>query len=137
MAPKGLNDFEGRWLLERKITDRRGMQSGTLTGEAWFSPQEKGLLYQEKGVLFLETGAKLNAERRYLWRDENDLIAVDFEDGRPFHSFSFNAPDAEHFCAPDHYQVSYCFSSWPLWQATWEVSGPAKSYTSLSSYKLL
>lgn len=137
MAPRGLNDFKGHWQLERKIADRRGVQSGRMEGQAWFSPCDVGLLYQEKGVLYLETGAELNAERSYLWRNDNDLIAVDFVDGCSFHSFSLDAPKAKHFCAPDHYQVTYCFSSWPCWHAEWEVRGPAKDYTSLSNYKPL
>ncbi len=128
-------DFLGRWSVERQIEDRRAGQAGRFDGLAEITPTPDGALYQETGVLILG-GARFPAERRYLWAEGPDGIAVRFADGRAFHSFSpEGAPAARHWCDPDDYRVSYDFAAWPLWRAVWEVRGPRKDYRMDSLYR--
>lgn len=133
MRPE-LSDFEGTWRLVRAIEDRRAGLSGRLEGEARFVPGQGGLVLTETGLLAYGGGAPMQAERRYLWREEAGGIAVYFEDGRPFHWFSAERTEASHDCPPDLYAVQYDFGTWPLWSAVWEVSGPRKQYTMTSRY---
>ena len=134
MLPEALADFEGRSQLSRVIDDRMAGVEGRFAGEAEFVPFDGGLKCIERGVLTYGA-ARMEAERCYLWRTVCDGIAVDYEDGRPFHTFKLTAKaEAVHHCAPDLYRVTYDFSDWPDWQAEWQVSGPRKDYTSVSRY---
>ena len=132
-----LSDFEGRWQLRRRIDDQKAGLTGQLEGEARFEPGQGGLILTEMGRLQYGDGAPLQAERRYLWREEAGGIAVFFEDERPFHWFSATAPEASHDCPPDLYHVRYDFSSWPDWSAIWQVTGPRKDYVMESHYTCL
>ena len=129
----------GHWRLDRQIADRVGGGSGHLTGRAEFAPGTgpEELVYLEEGTLRLGSGPALRATRRYLWRREGALVAVDFGDGRPFHRFDAAAalPAARHDCAPDLYRVTYDFSAWPCWRSHWAVTGPRKDYTMISDYR--
>ncbi len=136
MGPK-LADFEGAWRLDRVIEDRKAGLTGRLSGQAVWEPGQGGLVLTESGELRYGDGAPLRAERRYLWRDESDGIAVYFEDGRPFYWFSATEGDAHHDCPPDDYRVSYDFSGWPDWSARWTVRGPRKDYVMTSRYRPL
>lgn len=134
----GRDDFAGRWHVARKITDHRGGQSGAFDGQAVFTPDGRDrLIYREEGVLTLAQGGPLKAERTYLWQFAADVVTVSFEDGRPFHSFALRAHAAgsDHLCGRDLYQVVYDFALWPVWQAVWQVAGPAKDYVSHSAYQ--
>lgn len=131
---KGLADFAGRWQLSRRIDDRRAGQAGRLVGEARFEPGQGGLILTETGRLRYGDGPPMQAERRYLWRDEAGGIAVFFDDGRPFHWFAHDTPQASHNCPPDLYHVRYDFSAWPDWGAIWQVTGPRKDYVMTSHY---
>lgn len=128
-------DFEGCWRLQRRIDDHRAGLIGQLEGLARFAPGQGGdLILTETGCLRYGTGAPLQAERRYLWRDEAGGIAVCFEDGRPFHWFSADRPATRHDCPPDLYRVRYDFTLWPEWSACWQVRGPRKDYRMRSRY---
>lgn len=133
-----LSDFEGVWQLSRRIEDRRAGLTGWLEGEARFNAGQGGLVLTETGCLRYGDGAPMLAERRYLWREQPGGIAVFFEDGRPFHRISADAPEARHDCPPDLYHVRYDFStwpdSWPDWRAVWQVTGPRKDYVMDSRY---
>lgn len=129
-----LADFEGRWRLIRRIDDARAGLAGRLEGEALYAPGQGGLVLTETGRLYYGDGPPLQAERRYLWREEAGGIAVFFEDERPFHWFSSDAPETRHDCPPDLYHVRYDFSAWPEWSAVWQVSGPRKDYVMESHY---
>lgn len=133
--PRELTDFAGFWRLHREIDFAdRDMQASFL-GEARLTPQGSGLIYDESGHLTLGTAPALHAERRYIWEPAADGIAMLFADGRPFHTFSLApASEATHDCPPDIYRVSYAFHDWPVWTATWRVTGPKKDYTMLSLY---
>lgn len=130
-----LQDFFGRWLVERTIDDRLG-HPGRFDGTARFTPDGEGLRYREEGTLRLGDLA-LAAHRDYLWREDGDGIAVLFPDGRPFHRFRALgwAVGTDHPCGRDLYRVAYDFAGWPDWSAEWTVTGPAKDYTMVSRYR--
>lgn len=129
-----LNDFIGKWRLDRVIEDRLASQRGRFEGHARFTLLGQALKYREEGQLRLGSGPAMAAFRDYVWRDEGGRIAVDYGDGRVFHSFDPAEPVARHICTPDDYRVRYDFSRWPDWQAEWTVSGPRKDYTMISRY---
>lgn len=136
---RDLLDFEGTWTLERLIQDRLTGQDSTLTGTAKLTRGADGALdYTEEGELKVPDQPPLTASRSYRWTRKNGgQVAVDFEDGGHFHSFSLNRtmPEATHICSPDMYHVTYDFSKWPAWSAEWRVQGPRKSYRLRSEYR--
>lgn len=129
-----LQDFAGRWRIERRIEDRLGGVTGLFAGVAEFLPAAEGLAYREEGQLRLGTGPDVLAVREYRWREEDGRIVVEHGDGRPFHAFDPAAPEARHWCEPDDYRVRYDFGRWPKWRAEWVVRGPRKDYTMQSIY---
>ncbi|MBL3570439.1 hypothetical protein BV509_06950 [Rhodovulum sulfidophilum] len=131
-----LEDFEGAWLLTRRIDDRLTGQVLRLTGRAVFAPDDAGLVYDETGRLELPGQAPAVATRRYLWRAGVAGIEVFFEDGRFFHALGpGDRPEARHDCAPDLYRVRYDFAAWPCWSSRWDVHGPRKNYAMESEYR--
>ena len=130
-----LQEFEGLWRLERRISDALGPDA-VFSGTARFTPDGQGLILDEAGRLDLAGQGAFQAERRYLWRPDGAGVAVFFADGRDFHRFDpgQGAAVADHWCDPDTYKVRYDFSLWPRWQAEWRVTGPRKDYTMLSVY---
>lgn len=133
-APSHLDAFLGTWRLDRTIEDRRAGQTLSFAGLAKVTKTPEGATYWEGGVLTLPNGP-LHGERRYHWAPVEHGVAVFFEDGRTFHSFSFRAAEADHLCGDDLYRVTYDFAQWPKWTATWRVEGPRKNYTSVSRYQ--
>lgn len=131
--PKFLTQFTGIWRLQRAIRHADGTEA-KFDGAAEFTPSGTGLDYEERGLLTMPGTPPMQAVRRYRWSQDGDMIAVDFGDGRPFHSFDPAHPEAIHDCPPDHYQVRYDFTGWPRWQAIWQVSGPHKDYRMISTY---
>lgn len=130
-------DFRGTWQLNRRITDRAAGAEMSLSGVAEFTPAGAGrLAYAEEGELVMPGGHVLRAERRYTWVFGPGGVAVLFDDGRPFHDFvpEGAGTGTPHPCGEDLYRVAYDFAAWPVWRATWEVSGPRKSYRSESRY---
>ena len=127
-----LSDFEGEWLVSRRIEDSLNGQDGRFEGVAVFEREDLGLRYQERGMLTLG-GAAMQAERVYLWRESGDGIDVFFDDGRAFHRID-DSSEAAHWCDPDQYDVAYDFSTWPEWSSRWAVSGPRKNYVMISDY---
>jgi hypothetical protein len=129
-------DFAGDWRLARDITAPDGTPQGRFDGVARFVPVAGGYAYAEEGTLVLPGAAPMRAERRYRWRAEGGRIAVCFADGRAFHALDPGAvAEAEHWCDPDTYRVAYDFTLWPLWTATWRVTGPRKDYISVTTYR--
>ncbi len=129
-------DFAGDWRLSRDIAAPDGTPQGRFEGVARFVPDAGGYAYAEAGTLVLPGAAPMRAERRYRWQPEDGRIAVSFADGRAFHAFDPSATaEADHWCDPDTYRVAYDFGAWPLWTATWRVSGPRKDYLSVSTYR--
>jgi hypothetical protein len=107
-----------------------------MAGMATCSGNGAGLLYHETGTLTLDAGAKFQAERSYLWDADGSTITVRFADGKPFHAFTpdGSAQGTSHLCGADWYNVTYDFTAWPAWSATWIVTGPRKDYTSVTHY---
>ncbi len=132
----GLQDFAGRWRLDRRISDARTGREGRFAGEAVFTPEGATLLYREAGELRLDDRT-MAAEQAHVWRQEGTRICVVFSDGRPFHCFEAGVatPAARHDCAPDIYRVAYDFGSWPDWRAEWRATGPGKDYVLVSTYR--
>lgn len=136
MAPGRLEDFAGCWQLRRRIIDARAGVEGAFEGTAEFRPAAVGFVYDERGWLTYAGQAPLQATRRYLWREDGPgRIVVDQADGTAFHRFSLGCvAEARHTCVPDFYRVTYDFSGWPRWRATWRVIGPRKGYVSVTDY---
>ncbi|WP_295536685.1 DUF6314 family protein [uncultured Thioclava sp.] len=128
-----LCDFEGAWVLRRQIRHSDG-RVARFQGRAVFTPRTGGLHYRESGDLILPEGTRFHAERCYLWHADGAGIAVSFEDGRAFHHVDPARPEAQHWCDPDTYHVSYGFDHWPQWQTVWRVHGPRKDYVMESHY---
>ncbi|MEP1767738.1 MAG: DUF6314 family protein [Sulfitobacter sp.] len=128
---RSLSDFAGAWRFARTIshTDGSVMQ---VTGTAQMDWLEDALSYHERGAMVLPNGQTLQAERRYLWQQG---LQIYFDDGRFFHAVPPKGGEAQHWCPPDDYRVSYDFGHWPQWRAVWHVSGPAKSYVMRTDYQ--
>jgi hypothetical protein len=129
-------DFAGHWQLSRQITDALHGQDGRLEGRTAFVPNGRGLRYTETGQLTLISGAVMQATRSYLWDADNTGVVVRFDTGAPFHRFDLTGTTqgTSHLCGADMYLVTYDFTQWPAWTATWRVTGPRKNYTSISQY---
>ncbi|MGZ9809586.1 DUF6314 family protein [Pseudoroseicyclus sp. H15] len=126
-------DFRGAWAIEREIADALGPDA-QFRGTARFEGAGEELAYHETGQLVLGDGTALQGERRYLWHFRSGGVEVAFEDGRPFHTFRFDAAEGTHPCGADFYEVSYDFSVFPAWVAEWRVTGPRKDYLMTSRY---
>ena len=131
------SDFRGDWRLSRTITDRLGGMDGTLSGIATFAGAGQALTYDETGRLALASGAVMEATRRYHWHFGGDRVDVTFADGAAFHGFVLGGvvEGTTHLCGADLYDVTYDFTGWPVWTATYVVRGPRKDYTSFSTYR--
>lgn len=122
----------GAWAIVRRIEDRRG-PDGRFAGTGVFSPDGDGLIWRESGVLTIGAAAPFRAAQRHLWRfAAGGGVTVLFADGRAFHGFDPDAPEAEHDCPPDLYRVAYAFDPPDRWRATWRVTGPRKNYRMVS-----
>lgn len=130
-----LSSLEGRWQLDRDITHGDGAVN-RLTGAAHFHRAGARLIQDETGDLVLGNQT-VKATRRYIWAESKGRLDVFFDDMRPFHSVLLGVTTHKtvHLCAPDRYEVSYDFSSWPAWTARWKVEGPRKDYVMTSRYK--
>lgn len=130
-----LLDFEGAWVLEKRILHEDG-QKADFRGSAQFIPDGDGLRYEERGLIKIDSARAVSAQRTYLWRESSDAqIDVFFEDGRSFHRIDPARPVATHDCPPDTYRVKYTFDIWPEWIATWQVKGPRKAYRMVATYR--
>ena len=129
-------DFLGAWQIERHIYDQLSDRAGTLVGTARFVLAGGDVQYSETGTLRWGQGAPMQATRTYVWKFDDKDVAVQFENGAPFHDFRLDhsAPTAAHFCRPDHYEVAYDFATFPSWSATWRVKGPRKDYEMVTNF---
>jgi hypothetical protein len=136
---QGRDGFAGRWTLRRDITDFLTGQPGILHGTAALTHLgASGLTYAEAGALQMGAGRSLQATRRYVWQFDAQGVAVQFEDGAPFHRFvpGLSGPGSDHPCGTDLYRVRYDFDAWPAaWGAVWRVTGPRKDYEMTSLYR--
>lgn len=130
-----LADLAGRWRLERLITHSDG-RADRFSGEAVFGWSGPRLIEDQSGALETAEGAKVTATRRYVWTAEPGRIEVLFGDMRPFHTIPLRVarPETTHLCPPDRYAVTYDFTQFPDWTATWKVEGPRKEYRMTCHY---
>lgn len=131
-----LSDFVGGWRIERRIRHDAGGEAA-FEGVAWLKPDGVGLAWREEGTLRMEGRPPLAATRRLLWRAEAPgVVAVLFEDGRPFHRIDLHEPRPAdtHPCGRDLYRVAYDFTAWPRWTAAWRVDGPRHAYALVSRH---
>lgn len=128
-----LQDFEGRWHLERHILSTQGPDA-RFEGRAVWSRTDGGLLYLEEGQMTLEGHPPMHAERRFFWAED---LSVFFEDGRFFHRVPGQGGDTAHWCDPDSYTLHYAFREWPVFHVHWRVSGPRKDYQARTQYTRL
>ncbi|MEM1275066.1 MAG: DUF6314 family protein [Pseudomonadota bacterium] len=126
--------FAGRWQMVRIIENVSEGVIGEFWGEADFTPDGEGLRCHENGVLRFR-GADYHAERGALWRFPGEgRVEVRYEDGRPFHDFVDDDPQAVHQCGDDRYRVSYAFDG-DSWSSVWDVRGPSKDYRMTTRYR--
>ncbi|MFQ5564896.1 MAG: DUF6314 family protein [Paracoccaceae bacterium] len=128
--------FRGPWQMVRIIENVAEGVIGEFWGECAFTPDGAGLTCREQGVLRFR-GADYHSSRVSLWRFPGQgRIEVRYEDGRPFHDFPEERPEATHLCGDDRYRVSYDFGA-GTWLSRWEVKGPAKDYVMTTRYRRL
>lgn len=134
IGPSSLFSFVGSWDLTREIRHEDG-RVNHMTGTCTFTRSGPRLLQDEWGWLETEEG-RFQASRRYIWKEAERALDVFFADMRPFHSIPLSVPrpQATHVCPPDTYRVAYEFADWPVWHATWSVSGPCKAYVMESRF---
>ena len=126
-------DFEGEWTLTKEIEDFLARTSPTFSGTARFLSTDYGYRYIETGEL-TSGGQVLKASREYAWHKTNQGADIHFTDGVFFHRLVFDAThNAQHFCAPDHYEVFYQLGE-GKWIANWRVKGPKKDYLMRCAY---
>lgn len=119
--------FRGLWRMARIVTAPDGTWLAAFAGWSRFEPDDIGLVCRETGVLRRD-GRRYRADRVTLWRFPGaGRVEVRFADGRPFHAFAVDAPEAVHRCGDDRYEVSYEFGA-GAWFSRWRVLGPAKDY---------
>ena len=136
--------FRGHWQMMRIIENVPEGVIGEFWGECAFAPdgahESGGLTCREQGVLRFR-GADYHSGRVSLWRFPGQgRIEVRYEDGRPFHDFTAEEPEATHLCGEDDYRVSYEFGpegDTATWLSRWDVKGPAKDYVMTTRYRRL
>jgi hypothetical protein len=136
--------FRGHWQMMRIIENVPEGVIGEFWGECSFSPDgarnSGGLICREQGVLRFR-GADYHSGRISLWRFPGQgRIEVLYDDGRPFHDFAAEKPEATHLCGEDRYRVSYQFDpggAADTWLSQWDVKGPAKDYVMTTRYQRL
>jgi hypothetical protein len=130
MTVRRLQDFEGAWAFERRITHAGG-QEAVVTGCAIWTRDGTGLEYVETGEMRLTGAAPMRVERRYRWEEGPRTY---FADGRFFHDVPPEGGETRHWCDPDQYDGAYDFSRWPEFTVTWAVRGPRKDYRMMTIY---
>ncbi len=127
----------GRWSIDREIVD--GHDVGVFRGMAQFSVDRGIIHWIETGELQW-AGQTHQAGRRLLLAVRPDALStadVAFDDGRFFHcvDLSSGADTFIHGCAPDTYVGSWTVESRDRFRLSWDVDGPAKAITIMSSYR--
>lgn len=137
-AATAFSALTGTWTFARAFEP--GI--GTMTGTADFRPLGRGSLhYREDGRLDLASGHSGDAWREYHYVLDGDTIRVCFAGiglvDRTLHVLR-PGPDGAtdvHHCADDTYTGHYAFADLPdRFTIGMSVTGPAKGYTTLTSY---
>jgi hypothetical protein len=127
--------FAGRWQMMRIIENVTEGVIGEFWGEARFEDRPEGGLHCREGGVLRFRGADYIAERDSIWMFPGEgRIEVRYADGRPFHAFVIDDPEAVQHCGDDRYSVSYSFGE-DSWLSRWEVVGPRKDYSMTTRYR--
>ncbi|NUP74085.1 MAG: hypothetical protein HOQ07_05470 [Sinomonas sp.] len=136
--------LRGTWAVERDLLDRASGARGTFAGVVVFEETDDGAALRQREEGTVRWGTHEGpATREYVWRPSRSPDAMDvfFPDGRFFHTVrlrqpsgsgsgthSGTAPDwqAEHWCDPDDYRVTYTAAGPDELRYTWDVTGPTK-----------
>jgi hypothetical protein len=137
-----LRQLEGVWVIRREIPS----ENASFDGRATFTLLTEGTyLYCEEGRLALENGSNIEAYRSYLYRAQNGLLLIDFNDG-PNKGERFLNLKLEktcdqilhakglHYCKDDIYEVQYLIDLPLGFTTTTSAIGPRKDYTAHSKY---
>ena len=128
----------GSWFLDRSIDN-----GSSMTGTAMFAHCGNGQVeYHEKGRLRLGDGRILDAERLYLFEEDDCGFAVLFAEHPPrlFHRIVLCAigpslvGSAEHLCGEDRYDSRYEFRPDGSFVVQHAVRGPRKRYEITTCY---
>ena len=134
MADATQSYFLGPWQLVRIIENVGTGVIGEVWGQAEFLPEEAGLTCREDGVLRFQ-GHDYHTGRTSRWRfPGGGRIAVDYEDGRPFHDFLMQRPISLQFSGEDRFEIRYDFDR-NTWTSTWEMSGPSGLFMMTTRYR--
>ena len=126
-----LEDFEGSWILRRRIIGRDG-PAGIFNGGAIWKADMGGLLYTEVGLLQMTGKPPRRMERRYRWGAD---LSIFFEDGKFFHRVPPEGGGGKHWVGEELYSVQYRFDTWPVFESVWRVKGPISDYALISRYE--
>jgi len=134
MVHVGPRFFRGKWQMMRIIENATEGVIGELWGEAAFEDYGISLRCREAGVLRFR-GKDYSAERVSLWDfPGKGRIEVRYADGRPFHDFVVDDPEAVHMCGEDRYSVHYSFNV-DAWLSRWQIEGPKKDFVMTTRYR--
>jgi len=133
-----LNTLAGGWRFDRLIDN-----GASMSGVAAFIKRDGACLdYHEQGRLRLAGGQILGAERRYIFRDEDNGFSALFAENPPrlFHRIVLRLADTSltgtgrHFCGDDRYETRYEFRADGSFGVRHAVFGPRKRYAIMTDY---
>lgn len=126
----------GTWRLHRTLRSLDGHALGRFTGELTVTHDgPHAATSVERGVL-VHDGDRLDATRTLRYDLHGDGTAtVRFDHGGRFHDLDLRSGRCEvvHPCAADRYAGCTEVHDADRWVQTWHVSGPTKSYTSVTT----
>lgn len=129
--------LQGEWNLERRVSDHRAGQQGSLSGTAVFAAEGAGLRYREEGRLSIGgyQGPALQSYRYAFLSLGRAEVA--FSDGRFFHDLDLGAGTwrCAHLCGDDRYDGTFSALGTDCWRAIWTVTGPRKDLVLDSRYR--
>ena len=139
-VPTGfLASLTGQWVLDRTVDD-----GTTMAGEATILRREDSAFdYCEQGKLTLPRGHTLDAERRYVFTEEDRGFAVLFAGTPPrlFHRVALRCDGwnliggATHVCGADRYDSRYEFHAGGGFSIEHRATGPRKRYAMVTRYR--
>jgi hypothetical protein len=121
--------------MDRTIEDRVAGEVLTLAGTlALVADGDDAVAWQEAGTLSRPGHRAVSVTRTLrVVRRPGDGWWVVFDHGGDFHPWTPGTP-VDHPCGADHYRGLVDVEQLPAaWRVTWEVTGPAKDYTMVST----
>jgi hypothetical protein len=128
-------DLLGAWSLTRVVDDRLSGTRRDVRGVTTLSLEAPDRVrWHEEGTMTW-SGHVVAVTRTLYVEGEDTGWFVHFEDGRPFHPWTIDAP-VDHPCGRDHYRGLITIHGDPVtrWTVEWEVLGPAKDYRMTSDH---